>query len=79
MTTKASGSRKLGRGTRSPSHKRYNAGKRRFWNKLARVRQSEGEEAAAEYSLKYGHRQQGPVGKLQSARDEFRAKRRGDD
>ena len=74
MPTKSSGSRKFGRASRSPAHKRYNAGKRRFENKLRRVRQSSGEKAAAEYSAKYRYRQQGPVNKRY---DEFAAKRRG--
>ena len=58
MTTKASsGSRKHGRASRKPAHKRYVAGNRRFENKLGRVRQSSGEKAAAEYSAKYRYRQ----------------------
>ena len=58
MTTKASsGSRKHGRASRKPAHKRYTAGNRRFTNKLKRVRQSSGEKAAAEYSAKYRYRQ----------------------
>ena len=74
MTTKSSGSRKFGRASRSPAHKRYNAGNRRFENKLARVRQSSGEKAAAEYSARYRYRQRGPVNKRY---DEFAAKERG--
>jgi hypothetical protein len=62
MTTKASsGSRKHGRSGRSPAHKRYNAGNRRFTNKLKRVRQSEGEEAAERYSRKYKYAPVAPL------------------
>ena len=75
MTTKSSGSRKFGRASRSPAHKRYNAGNRRFENKLARVRRSSGEKAAAEYSAKYRYRQR--VDRKHSAGDEFATKRRG--
>ena len=57
MTTKSSGSRKHGRASRKPGHKRYAAGNRRFENKLARVRRSSGEKAATEYRIKYRYRQ----------------------
>ncbi len=57
MTTKSSGSRKFGRASRSPAHTRYNAGNRRFENKLRRVRRSSGEKAATEYRIKYRYRQ----------------------
>lgn len=75
MTTKSSGSRKFGRSGRSPSHKRYNAGNRRFENKLVRVRRSSGEKAAREYSAMYRYRER--VSRKHSARDEFVSKGRG--
>ena len=78
MTTKASsGSRKHGRSGRSPAHKRYNAGNRRFKNKLKRVRQSEGEKAAAWYSATYRYQWQEPVSRKHSVGDEFVTKGRG--
>ena len=61
MTTQSSsGSKKDGRAGRKPGKKRYVTSNRRFKNKLKRVRQSSGEEAAAEYSARYRHR---PVGR----------------
>lgn len=69
MTTKSSGSRKHGRASRKPGHKRYAAGNRRFENKLERVRRSSGEKAAAEYSATYRYRQR--VGKKRPPADEF--------
>jgi len=62
MTTNASsGSRKHGRSSRSPAHKRYNAGNRWFLNKLKRVRQSSGEKAAERYSRKYKYKPVAPL------------------
>ena len=75
MPTKSSGSRKFGRASRSPAHKRYSAGNRRFENKLARVRRSSGEKAAAEYSATYRYRQRG--NRRHSPADECAPKRRG--
>ncbi len=74
MTTKSSGSRKHGRASRKPGHKRYNAGNRRFENKLRRVRRSSGEKAATEYSAKYRYRQR--VNRKHSPADEFIIKER---
>ncbi len=74
MTTKSSGSRKFGRASRSPAHTRYNAGNRRFENKLRRVRRSSGEKAAAEYSADYRYRER--VNRKHSPADEFAIKER---
>ncbi len=74
MTIKSSGSRKHGRASRQPGHKRYNAGNRRFENKLRRVRQSSGEKAAAGYSATYRYRQR--VNRKHSPVDEFAIKER---
>ena len=58
MTTKSSsGSKRTGRSGRKPGKARYKAVNRRFANKLKRVRQSGGEEEAAEYSARYRYRE----------------------
>ena len=45
--------RKIGRAAKHPCHVAYTLGNRRFKNKLKRVRQSSGENAALEYTKNY--------------------------
>lgn len=45
--------RKIGRAAKHPCHVAYTRNNRRFKNKLKRVRQSNGQAAADEYSRKY--------------------------
>ena len=46
--------RKYGRAARKPKNARYNAGNRRYHNKLKRVKQSCGEDFARDWVKKFG-------------------------
>jgi hypothetical protein len=52
--TGGKGNKKKGRSAKHPSHVRYTTSKTRLRNKIKRVLQSSGYEAANDYSIKYG-------------------------